>query len=125
MDHPGSLLSSPPPVLLKVLAKGSAATDELLNTSNPHFWKILTGPSQGERNAWSLGDHVVIYHNSRAGNPNVAEHNFVRGFICAVGSERKIENFPRRYLGSVVGPMWFWMDQNPNVFTGGVACLYQ
>jgi hypothetical protein len=71
-----------------------------------------------------------VFHNSNTAWMNVEEHNFVKGFICSVGSEKSISTYPRRAANYVPIPvllpenwLWFFYDQNPNVVTGENGCL--
>lgn len=111
-------------------AKHSAALDALFNDPlNPHLLKLRSGPSVGELESWLRGDHMVIFHDSLAPILNVAEHNFVRGYLCTVGTESQVSHYLQRFsnaappTGSKVIP--FYLGGNPKVYTGENGCLSQ
>lgn len=118
--------------LVSWAAKHSAATDAIVNDPlNPHFIKVLSGPSQALRQTWDRGDHAVIFHNSNV-SWNADEHNFVRGFVCNVGKEKYVSSYPKRSTNvqttGTLNPMyWIWWlyEKNPNVVTGEDGCLAQ
>lgn len=118
--------------LVSRLAKRSAAADAIVNDPlNPHFLKIFSGPSIELQKAWNNGTHKVLFHNSP--KPwNSDEHNFVKGFLCAVGTEKYVADYPKRGFNvmptGIIDPMyWIWWSygNNFNVVTGEAGCPYQ
>lgn len=93
---------------------------------NPHWLKIFSGPSSELQQAWDSGAHQVLFHPSTR-FWNTDEHNFVKGFRCAIGMEKHIADYPKRGVNCSNPKCWIWWTyiNNPKVVTGEAMCLDQ